>query len=91
MDRNMQAPDSSAPVQERPALAVLRCVVAHGRDGVTGADLAEEGWPTQVVSAPLNALRSRGYVALDRSTGHWVATDAGRRRAGETAPPVDGP
>jgi hypothetical protein len=81
-----QPADSSARAQEPPALALLRCVVGHGRDGVTRRGLADDGWSTRSVSAPLNALRSRGYVVLDRGTGHWIATDAGRWRSGEAGP-----
>jgi len=87
MGRNtIQAAQSRTSSWEPPALALLRCVVGHGGDGVTRRGLADEGWPTRSVSGPLNALRSRGYVVLESNTGHWIATEAGRRRAGETGP-----
>jgi len=60
--------------------------VGNGHQGVTRRGLAEAGWPTRSLSEPLNALRSRGYVVYDAGTAHWIATDAGYRRAAETGP-----
>jgi DNA-binding IclR family transcriptional regulator len=70
-------------VADRPALAVLLCVAAHGAEGVSRGSLAQEGWPTRTVNVPLSALRSRGYVAYDGTTGRWTVTDAGLRRAAQ--------
>src|ERR1700752_4709448 len=36
-------------VADRPALAFLLCVAAHGAEGVSRGSLAEEGWPTRSV------------------------------------------
>lgn len=66
-----------------PALDLLGCVAAHGADGVSQRGLYDDGWASGAATRLLDALRSRGYVHFDRVTGHWVATDAGVRRAAE--------
>jgi hypothetical protein len=68
-----------------PALRLLRRICACGTDGVSHSQLVDDGWSTAVASRLLNALRSRGYAQLDPATGHWVATQAGARRAGDVA------
>ena len=66
-----------------PALDLLRCVVTHGADGVPQRGLYDDGWTSGAAARLLDALRSRGYVHFDRVTGHWVATEAGVRRAAD--------
>ena len=66
-----------------PALDLLQCVVTHGADGVSQRDLNDDGWTCGAATRLLDALRSRGYVQFDRVTSHWVATEAGVRRAAE--------
>ena len=72
--------DSDSSTAGRPALDVLRCLVAGEDRGMTRADLAAAGWPTRSVTEPLNALRSRGYVVYESGSERWRATAAGRRR-----------
>jgi hypothetical protein len=69
-----------------PALDLLRCVITHGADGVSQRGLYDDGWTSGAATRLLGALRSRGYVHFDRLTGHWVATEAGVRRAAEARP-----
>jgi hypothetical protein len=73
--------------QDPPALDVLRRIAARGPDGLARRALFDDGWPTGVAAGLLDALRSRGYVRLDRATGRWVATLSGLRRAEQAAAP----
>ena len=74
-------PTDSTP----PALGLLRCIAARGTDGMSHRQLFDDGWPSAVASRLLDALRSRGYVQFEPATGHWVATEAGARRADDPA------
>jgi hypothetical protein len=73
-----------------PALDLLRCIAARGADGMSRRELFDDGWPAHAAAHLLDALRSRGYVRLERTTSHWVASESGLRRAAEAwqAPPV---
>ena len=64
-----------------PALDLLRRIAARGTGGMSHREVFDDGWPTAVASRLLEALRSRGYVQFEPTTGHWVATHAGARRA----------
>jgi DNA-binding IclR family transcriptional regulator len=71
-----------------PALDLLRRIAACGANGISSRALFDDGLPTGVAAGLLDALRSRGYVRLDRTTGRWVATLSGVRRAERATAPV---
>jgi DNA-binding IclR family transcriptional regulator len=80
---------SHAPDSIPPALALLRRIAARGLDGLSHRALLDDGMPSPVASRLLDALRSRGYVRFDRTTGRWVATLSGARRVDQ--PPAKAP
>jgi hypothetical protein len=72
---------NEAPHTTTPALELLRRIAASGGDGMSHGAVFDNGLPGHAASKLVEALRSRGYVRFDRTTGHWVATLSGLRRA----------